>query len=66
MSVDVDGARSTLPDVAALFRSAEFEPLTVGVEKSGARLQIQVVPRAIHVYCERNLVLPPAKGTVRA
>jgi hypothetical protein len=31
------------------FRSAEIEPLTKGVEKSDARLQIQVVPHAIPV-----------------
>ena len=72
MSVDVDGTRSTLPDVAALFRSAEIEPLTKGVEKSDARLQIQVVPHAIHVSCERDLAPPPRRkeqpepGLVRA
>jgi hypothetical protein len=58
-SVDVDGTRSTLPDIAALFRSTEIEPFTKGVEKSDARLQIQVVPHAIHLQCERDLVLPP-------
>jgi hypothetical protein len=59
VSVDMDGTRPTLSDIAALFRSAEIEPFTKGVEESDARLQIQVVPHAIHLQCERDLVLPP-------
>jgi hypothetical protein len=55
----MDGARPTLSDIAALFRPAEIEPFTKGVEKSDARLQIQVVPHAIHLQCEPDLVLPP-------
>jgi hypothetical protein len=58
VSVDVDGTRSTLPDIAALLRSTEIEPLTKGVEKRDARLQIQGVLHAIHVQCEREFVLP--------
>jgi hypothetical protein len=55
----MDGTRPTLSDIAALFRSAEIEPFTKGVEKGDARLQIQVVPHAIHVQCEGDLDLPP-------
>jgi hypothetical protein len=61
-SVEVDGTRSTLPDIAALFRSAEIEPFTKGVEKSDARLQIQVVTHTIHVQCDREFVLVPRGG----
>ncbi len=57
-SVDMDSTRSTLPDIAALFRSAEIEPLTKSVEKRDARLQIQGVPHAIHVQCQWEFVLP--------
>jgi hypothetical protein len=59
VSVDMDGTRPTLSDIAALFRSAQIEPFTKGVEKSDARFQIQVVSHAVHLQCERNLVLPP-------
>src|ERR1700683_5857566 len=41
VSVDMDGTRATLSDIAALFRSAEIEPLTKGVEESDARFPIQ-------------------------
>jgi hypothetical protein len=54
----MDGTRPTLSDIAALFRSAEIESLAKGVEESDARFQIQVVPHAIHVQCEREFVLP--------
>ena len=58
VSVDMDGTCSTLSDIAALLRSAQIEPFTKGVEESDARFQIQVVSRAIHLQCERDLVLP--------
>jgi hypothetical protein len=58
----MDGTRPTLSDIAALFRSAEIEPFTKGVEESDARFQIQIVPHAIHLQCERDLVLPPREG----
>jgi hypothetical protein len=67
VSVDMNGTRPTLSDIAALFRSAEIEPFTKGVEESDARSQIQVLPHAIHLQCERETSFcRPAKGTARA